>query len=125
MSNPKLSLGQVRGCALRLGPIAPHIILCEGPEDGLTLRQKHPRASVWVSLGTGAMPHIELPDVIRRVTIAGDNNAPGRPAAETASAAFIEQGRSAERRVGNECVSRCRYSWSPYHSKKNKKHKND
>src|SRR3546814_13332004 len=91
MANPKLSLGQVRGCALRLGPIAPHIILCEGPEDGLTLRQKHPRASVWVSLGTGAMPHIELPDVIRRVTIAGDNNAPGRLAAETASAAFIEQ----------------------------------
>lgn len=96
MANPKLSLGQVRGCALRLGPIAPHIILCEGPEDGLTLRQKHPRASVWVSLGTGAMPHIELPEAIRRVTIAGDNNAPGRLAVETASAAFIEQGRKVD-----------------------------
>ena len=96
MANPKLSLGQVRGCAVRLGPIAPHIILCEGPEDGLTLRQKHPRASVWVSLGTGAMPHIELPEAIRRVTIAGDNNAPGRLAVETASAAFIKQGRKVD-----------------------------
>lgn len=93
MANPKLSLGQVRGCAVRLGPVSPHIIICEGPEDGLTLRQKHPRASIWVSLGTGAMPHIELPDAVRRVTIAGDNNAAGRLAVETASAAFIEQGR--------------------------------
>src|SRR3546814_19014490 len=28
--------------------------------------------------------------------------------------------RSDERRVGKECVSRCRYRWSPYHSKKPK-----
>src|SRR3546814_12027335 len=27
--------------------------------------------------------------------------------------------RSEERRVGKECVSTCRYRWSPYHSKKN------
>src|SRR3546814_13491345 len=26
--------------------------------------------------------------------------------------------RSAERRVGRECVSTCRYRWAPYHSKK-------
>src|SRR3546814_18049122 len=28
--------------------------------------------------------------------------------------------RSEERRVGKECVSTCRYRWSPYHAKKNK-----
>src|SRR3546814_18590940 len=28
--------------------------------------------------------------------------------------------RSEERRVGKECVSTCRYRWSPYHEKKNK-----
>src|SRR3546814_20778523 len=27
--------------------------------------------------------------------------------------------RSEERRVGKECVSTCRYRWSPYHYKKN------
>src|SRR3546814_15167958 len=27
--------------------------------------------------------------------------------------------RSEERRVGKECVSTCRYRWSPHHSKKN------
>src|SRR3546814_20931028 len=30
--------------------------------------------------------------------------------------------RSAERRVGKECVSTCRSRWSPDHSKKNKKY---
>src|SRR3546814_17104755 len=29
--------------------------------------------------------------------------------------------RSEERRVGEECVSQCRYRWEPYHSKKQKK----
>src|SRR3546814_13003554 len=29
-----------------------------------------------------------------------------------------EAHRSEERRVGKECVSTCRYRWSPYHSKK-------
>src|SRR3546814_18036008 len=31
------------------------------------------------------------------------------------------RGRSEERRVGKECVSKCRSRWSPYHSKKTKK----
>src|SRR3546814_16376015 len=29
--------------------------------------------------------------------------------------------RSEERRVGKECVSTCRYRWSPFHKKKKKK----
>src|SRR3546814_14856891 len=29
-------------------------------------------------------------------------------------------GRSEERRVGKECVSTCRYRWSPYHYKTNR-----
>src|SRR3546814_12681993 len=32
---------------------------------------------------------------------------------------FHTQKRSAERRVGKECVSTCRSRWSPYHEKKN------
>src|SRR3546814_19096170 len=33
----------------------------------------------------------------------------------------VDSGRSEERRVGKECVSRCRYRWWPYHEKKKKK----
>jgi len=93
IKNPKLSLGQVRGCALRLGPVAAEIMLCEGPEDGLTLRQRFPGASVWVSLGTGNLPFVELPDMVESVVIAGDNNAAGVAAAEAAAMAFAEQGK--------------------------------
>src|SRR3546814_15905498 len=32
-----------------------------------------------------------------------------------------QQARSDERRAGKECVSTCRYRWSPYHPKKNRK----
>src|SRR3546814_19245267 len=32
-------------------------------------------------------------------------------------------GRSEERRVGKECVSPCRYRWSPHHKKTHKKQK--
>lgn len=94
MANPKYSLGQVRGCTVRLGPPAREIILCEGPEDGLTLRQRHPQASVWVSLGTGALPFVELPPTIEAVTIAGDNNVAGRAAVAAGIAAFTAQGRT-------------------------------
>src|SRR3546814_7911663 len=34
---------------------------------------------------------------------------------------FMSVTRSEERRVGKECVSTCRYGWSPYHSKKKTK----
>src|SRR3546814_17635580 len=33
----------------------------------------------------------------------------------------VDDVRSEERRVGKECVSTCRYRWSPYHKKKKTK----
>src|SRR3546814_11040931 len=39
--------------------------------------------------------------------------AEGSPAIDETIAAFVA--RSAERRVGKECVSTCRSRWSPYH----------
>src|SRR3546814_13778040 len=40
--------------------------------------------------------------------------------AQTESGCSEVKARSAERRVGKECVSKCRSRWSPYHSKKKK-----
>jgi len=101
IANPKLSLGHIRGCAVRLGPAAPHILMCEGPEDGLTLRQSRPGQSVWVSLGTGSLPFVELPSAIEAVTIAGDNNNAGRHAANLGIEAFEKQGRKADAEFPN------------------------
>ncbi|EQB33533.1 hypothetical protein M529_03760 [Sphingobium ummariense RL-3] len=96
MTNPKLSLGQVRGCAVRLAPPARRIILIEGPEDGLTMRMRRPRVPVWITLGTGMMPYVELPPEVEHVTLAGDNNEPGRAAVAKAKEEYERQGRTVD-----------------------------
>src|SRR3546814_19508793 len=45
------------------------------------------------------------------------------PGKSIVSEATLSPDRSEERRVGKECVSKCRSRWSPYHYKK-KKNKN-
>src|SRR3546814_11207015 len=47
-----------------------------------------------------------------------------KPNGGAATARMVAPVRSEERRGGKECVSTCRYRWSPYHSKKNKTTKN-
>lgn len=96
MANPKLSLGQVRGCAVRLAPPARRIILIEGPEDGLTKRMRDPEVPVWITLGTGSMPFVDLPDAVEHVTLAGDNNAAGRAAVKKSAEAYLAQGRTVD-----------------------------
>lgn len=88
----KLSLGGVRGGALRLGPAAPTIYVCEGPEDGLSLAQEIPGISVWVALGTANMPLIRYPDTVRKVVICAQNDAAGERATDEAAAALADQG---------------------------------
>jgi DNA primase len=90
MKRPKLTLGRVLGGALRLGPAAAELIVCEGPEDGLTLAQELPDASVWVTLGTSMMPAVEYPPEVRSIVLAGDNNAAGRAAVDKAALALID-----------------------------------
>lgn len=93
IDNPKRSYGQVKGSAVRLGPAARRIILVEGPEDGLTLRMNNPGAPIWVTLGTGSMHAVELPDVVEEVRLAGDNNNAGLLAVGRAVATYEDQGR--------------------------------
>lgn len=88
----KLSLGTIRGSALRLAPPEPTIIMAEGPEDGLSVMQEGPGMPVWVPFGTSMMPAVILPPVVRRVIIAGQNNTAGRVAASKAAIALSERG---------------------------------
>jgi len=94
MKKPKRTLGRVLGGALRLGPPATEIIICEGPEDGLTLAQEIPDASVWVTLGTGMMPSVQYPPEVKSIVLAGDNNAAGRAAVERSALALNDAGYS-------------------------------
>ncbi|MCG7346598.1 CHC2 zinc finger domain-containing protein [Sphingomonas sp. ACRSK] len=88
----KLSLGTIRGSALRLEPPGPAVILAEGPEDGLSLMQEGPGLPVWVPFGTSMMPAVVFPPEVRRVFVAGQNNTAGRVAANKAAISLSERG---------------------------------
>ena len=88
----KLTFGVIVGSALRLGPVAEHLIVCEGPEDGLTLAQDQRERSVWVACGTALMSRIEYPPEVRSVCFAGDNGTAGRAAVAEAREAALAAG---------------------------------
>lgn len=88
----KLTFGSLVGSALRLGPTADHIIVCEGPEDGWSLLQQIPEKSIWVSCGTAMLSRIRFPDMVTTVTLAGDNGNAGRKAVDEATAAYLDLG---------------------------------
>lgn len=88
----KLSFGIVVGSAFRLGPPSDHVVICEGPEDGLTLRQQLPDRTIWVACGTAMLSRIALPAAVQYLTLAGDNNDAGRLAVDAANAAYMELG---------------------------------
>ena len=93
-SYAKLSFGVVLGAALRLGPLRGEIIVCEGPEDGLSLMQQLPDRSIWVTCGTAGMSRLQFPSEVHSVVLAGDNGEAGRKAVEEAHAVYLKQGLS-------------------------------
>lgn len=95
-ANAKLTFGLLVGGAFRLGPVTDTVIVCEGPEDGLSIAQVTPGRTVWVSCGTASLPKIKFPPEVRTVVLAGDNNAAGRAAVAQAHTVYADQGRAVE-----------------------------
>lgn len=92
---PKLSLGRIRGGAIRLAPAATYLTICEGLEDGLTLQQEQGRA-VWVAAGAGMLPAMRLPDGCTAVVVGADADEAGETSALKAVAVQRECGRVAK-----------------------------
>ena len=88
----RLSLGRIRGSALRLGPVREEIMLTGSLEDGLALMRMFVGATVWASLGEANLAGVVLPPVVRSVIVFGDADDPGRAAAARARAAFEAHG---------------------------------
>lgn len=93
VGKPKLSLGRVRGGAIRLTAPGPELIVTEGLEDGLTLQQAL-GIPVWVAAGAGMMPAMSLPVVVRDVLVGADADEAGALAAQSAAEAFSLSGRN-------------------------------
>lgn len=89
---PKRTWGQVRGCAIRLGHAIDELTICEGLEDGLTLYQVF-GTPVWVACGVGLLKSMVIPDTIKSLTIAADNDAAGMSGAQEAGDAHNVSGR--------------------------------
>jgi DNA primase len=90
---PKLSLGRVRGGAIRLGELdgSGAVTVCEGPEDGLSLAAML-GGPVWVAAGASFLPAMQFPPAVRSVLIGADNDPSGRAAADKGAAAFAARG---------------------------------
>jgi len=93
--NPRRTLGQVKGAAVRLGgPPTNELIVCEGLEDGLTIYQEMDGAiPVWVAGGATFLHQMHIPHEVQVLTIARDNDAVGQLAALRAADVFGVGGR--------------------------------
>jgi len=88
----KLSLGRIRGSAIRLAPCDLQMIICEGLEDGLTLQQEIGVAT-WVSAGVGNLKTMDLPARVRSIIIGADADRNGEVGARAAAERFVADGR--------------------------------
>lgn len=95
IAKPKLSLGQVKGGAIRLGDLdaTGRVTVCEGPEDGLSLLAML-GGPVWVAAGASFLPAMQFPADVRSIVIGADNDPAGQQAAHKAALAFAERGLS-------------------------------
>jgi len=94
MPKPKLSLGRVKGGAVRLAPADNELIVTEGIEDSLSLLLGS-GVPAWAAAGAGMLPAMILPASVLCVTIGADADAAGEHSAQQAAARFHSEGRQA------------------------------
>lgn len=90
----KACKGRVWGGAIRIGGLAPEIIVAEGPETaaaaGLLLR-----LPAWSAVSAGNLAKgLVLPPEVKTVVIAADHDKPGLDAAEAAARRWKAEGRA-------------------------------
>ena len=78
---PRKTTGALGWGAVRLGPADGVLGIAEGVETALAAQQLV-GVSVWACLGACRMPRVWVPDHVRELHIFGDNDDPGRAAAE-------------------------------------------
>jgi len=94
VSRQKMMLGPVGGGAVRLAPHGSELVVAEGIETSLILLQET-GLPVWSALSAGGIESLILPDDVREVIIAADNDASGRgiQAANKAARKWTAQGK--------------------------------
>ena len=88
---PKRALGAYKGCAIWLGSEAETLVIAEGPEDGLSLREAG-CSFVACAITAGNMANLTIPAAVKRVVLFQDNDEAGEKGAKTAAAKYAKQG---------------------------------
>jgi putative DNA primase/helicase len=92
VSVPKVTTGALGDGAVRFAAAAEVMGIAEGVETALSA-QTMAEIPVWASLGCQRLHRVELPELVREVHIFGDNDAPGRTAAQRAAEVHMALGR--------------------------------
>jgi len=92
VSPARMSLGPIRGGAVRLAPVAKKLLVGEGVETTLTVIQKT-GVPGWAALSTSGLKTLILPGLVEEVVILADADPPGEAAARDAAARFTREGR--------------------------------
>ncbi len=87
----KMLLGKASGAAIQLSPVGAHIVVTEGPEDALSIKQMYPDQLVWCLVGSNLANFLPPPEV-RQVTIAADNDEAGREFANILTHRLLHHG---------------------------------
>jgi hypothetical protein len=95
LSPVRKSLCPTAGHAVRLGTAGPSLLLAEGVETTLAAVEVVGTPDGWATLSTAGMAAVRLPEHIREVVIAADNDAPGMKAAESLRYRLRREGREA------------------------------
>lgn len=90
----KKTLGKIFGGAVRLAPSGPVMVIGEGIETCLSV-QETTGLPAWAALSAGNLSRIVLPETVRHVFIAADNdeNGVGMKAANDAASRFRSEGK--------------------------------
>jgi hypothetical protein len=84
----------VRGCAIWLSPPAPTLVVAEGIETTASAMKRYGLPG-WSGLSADNIGrHLELPDLVREVVLAADNEPKGIAAANAAANRFRREGRA-------------------------------
>lgn len=90
----KMTLGPVRGAAVRLHAVADRLVIAEGIESALAAAHLL-RLPAWAAVSAGNLrDSLALPPSVREVTIAADHDPPGLAAAQAAAARWKAEGRA-------------------------------
>ncbi len=90
----RMTLGPVRGAAVRLHQAADRLVIAEGIETALAAAALL-RAPAWAAVSAGNLRDtLALPPAVREVIVAADNDKPGLEAARAAAARWRAEGRA-------------------------------